>query len=315
MTDIDRDLRDRMRRTTEAEHHVPRPSRELVRRAHLRRARTTLLAGAAALAVVIGGFVGTRALSSDEALPPANSNEIDTVTPTPTTAPPAQNAMLRSPVGPGRYFVDPDGDDSTPLRVTFQGAATEGWMNWFGAVKYLPGDADGFTGLSITTVSNLVGDGCRDHTALDPPVGPTVDDLATALSRLAPFEVTEPPTDVTLFGYEGKHLELTVPALRVRGGGDATLSKNIAEFTDCVEGELHSWISPINDRSSGLLAHSSGSPLGAFNAYQVPGQTEEFWILDVEGTRLVFVSFDTPQSPDADVAERNAIFDSIRIEP
>ena len=36
---------------------------------------------------------------------------------------------------PGRYFVDPDGDDTTPLRVTYQVAA-EGWAAWFGAVKY-----------------------------------------------------------------------------------------------------------------------------------------------------------------------------------
>ena len=69
-------------------------------------------------------------------------------------------------------------------------------------------------------------------------MGPTVDDLAAALSQLAPFEVTAPPTDVTLFGYPGKHLELTVPALPVTGGGDGR------EFADCIGGKLHSWISP-----------------------------------------------------------------------
>lgn len=35
----------------------------------------------------------------------------------------------------------------------------------------------------------------------------------------------------------------------------------------------------------------------------------------MEGTRLVFVKTDSPQSPTQDVAERDAIFDSIRIEP
>jgi hypothetical protein len=184
-------------------------------------------------------------------------------------------------------------------------------LSWFGAVKFLPGDADGFTGLSITTVTNLVSDGCRDHTPLDPPVGPAVDDLAIALSQLAPFDVTAPPTDVTLLGYPGKHLELTVPALPVIGAGQ----RNLAQFTDCVEGELHSWISPINDRSDGLLGQSAGWMPGSFNGYQAPGQTEEFWILDVEGTRVVLASFDSPLSPVTDIVERNAIFDSIRIEP
>ena len=166
-------------------------------------------------------------------------------------------------------------------------------------------------------MTNVVTDGCRDHTALDPPVGPTVADLASALSQLEPFEVTAPPTDVTLLGYHGKHLELTVPALPVTGAGASSASFNSVRFTDCVDGELYSWISPINDnRSNGLLAHSPIGPTpGAFNAYQAPGQTEEFWILDVDGTRVVIVSFTTPGAPAADIAERDAMFDSIRIEP
>ena len=151
--------------------------------------------------------------------------------------------------------------------------------------------------LSITTVTNLVTDGCLDHTPLEPPVGPTVDDLATALSQLAPFEVTAPPTDVTLLGYPGKHLELTVPDLGFTGGGEA-------QFADCLDGELHSWISPLNDNGA-----------TSFSGYDGPGETEEFWILDVEGTRLVLVKFDSPQSSAEDLAERDAIFDSIRIEP
>jgi Tol biopolymer transport system component len=72
MADMERDLRDMMQRTADDVQHVPRPSRGLVRRARLRRARTTVLAGTAALALVIGGFAGARSLSSDEALPPAN---------------------------------------------------------------------------------------------------------------------------------------------------------------------------------------------------------------------------------------------------
>ena len=186
------------------------------------------------------------------------------------------------PLKPGRYFIDPDGDVTTPLRVTYEVAA-EGWSAWFGAVKFA---SPGITTLSITTVTNVVSNGCLDHDPLEPPVGPTVDDLASALSELAPFEVTAPPTDVTLFGYPGKHLELAVPV-----GG----------FADCLDGALHSWISPLNG--------------GAFSGYDGPGQTEEFWILDVEGTRLVLVKLDSPDTPAQDVAERDAMFDSISIQP
>lgn len=241
-----------------------------------------LLVAAAAVAVAVVGTLLVALGNDDE-------EQVETAT-SPPTAAPAQDvtevpgASEGFPeLEPGRYFVDPDGDDTTPLRVTYQ--VPEGWSAWFGAVKFVT-RGDGFTGLSIATVTNVVSDGCRDHTPLDPPVGPTVADLATALSQLAPFEVTAPPTDVTLFGYEGQHLELTVPD---RG------------FADCLNGELHSWIAPIND--------------GSFSGYDGPGQTEEFWILDVEGTRLVLVRFDSALSPAEDVAERDAIFNSIRIEP
>lgn len=242
-----------------------------------------LVAAAAAVVAVVGALL--VAASGDD------DDPVDTVTSTPTTAAP-QNIFEVSGGGeafpelePGRYFIDPDGDDTTPLRVTFDVAA-EGWLAWFGAARF----ADvGSTNLTITTVTNLVGDGCLDHTPLEPPVGPTVDDLATALSQLAPFEVTAAPTDVTVLGYPGKHLELTVPD---RG------------FADCLDGELHSWISPLNDDGA-----------TSFYGYGGSGQTEEFWILDVQGTRLVLMKFDAPQAPAKDVAERDAIFDTIRIEP
>ena len=175
--------------------------------------RWLLVAAAAAVVAVVGTLL-VAAGGDDE-------DPVDTVTPPTTAAPapaPAQDvnecfelAEAFPDLEPGLYFIDPDGDDTTPLRVTYQVAA-EDWSAWFGAVKTT---GPGATMLTITTLNNLVTDGCLDFTPLDPPVGPTVDDLATALSQLAPFEVTAPPTDVTLLGYPGKHLELTVPDLRV----------------------------------------------------------------------------------------------------
>lgn len=72
MTDLERDLRDMMNQTAGGVQHVPRPSRGLVRRARLRQARTAALAGAAVVALVIGGFAGAGSLTSDRAIPPAN---------------------------------------------------------------------------------------------------------------------------------------------------------------------------------------------------------------------------------------------------
>jgi hypothetical protein len=213
----------------------------------------------------------------------------------PSPTPTVQDVMELAdfaPLEPGTYFIDPDDDRSTPLRVVYE-VTVEGWSQWIGAAKF---SDRGHVGASITTVTNLVRDGCRDHRPADPRVGPGVDDLATALADLAPFRVTSPPTDVTVYGYRGKHLELTVPDLRVEGEADHR------RFADCLGGDLHSWI---------------GTPaFGAFYGYNAePGFTEEFWILDVDGTRVMIAAERSPSSPAEDVSELRAILDSIRIEP
>jgi hypothetical protein len=197
-----------------------------------------------------------------------------------------------APLEPGTYFIDPDLDPSTPLRVVYEIPA-EGWSMWIGAAKFA---GDGHVSVSITTVSNLVTDGCRDHAWADPPVGPSVDDLATALADLAPFHVTSPDEDVTIYGYRGKYLELTVPK-------DQPFSDDGA-FIGCEVGKLESWVAAIDTE-----------PRDAFYGYSGPGFTEEFWILDVEGTRLMIEAGRSPDSPPEDLAELNAILDSIRIEP
>ena len=94
-------------------------------------------------------------------------------------------------------------------------------------------------------------DGCTNHAGAYPPVGPTVDDMATALAALKPFDLTKPPTAVTAYGFSGKYLELTVPDIAFEVSGDDTV------FTDCTDGELWSWI---------------GKPLGfAFYGSSHPG--------------------------------------------
>lgn len=197
------------------------------------------------------------------------------------------------PLAPGEYFLDPDLDPSTPLRVLYEVAA-DGWSSWIGAAK-LAGPEH--VGVSISTVTNVVRHGCSDHSWSDPAVGPTVDDLAAALADLEPFEVTSPPAEVFAYGHRGMHLELTVPDLPVEGAGEDR------SFTGCTDGQLKSWVAAIDIE-----------PGDAFYGYTGPGYVEEIWILDVEGTRLMIAAERSAASHTDDVEEMRTILDSIRIE-
>ena len=91
------------------------------------------------------------------------------------------------------------------------------------------------------------------------------------------------------YGYSGKHLAWTVPDIA---------------FDHCDAGDVRSWIAPMDTAEKG----------DAFYGYTGPGFTEDFWILDVDGTRLMIASERSAGSPSKDLAEQAALLDSIRIE-
>lgn len=256
------------------------------------------LVAAIVIGIVAGcGSSGPGATSNPTISPPPTPTLTPSPAPTLSSTPTIQDVMQLpglSPIEPGIYFMDPDLDPSTPLRVVFE--VPEGWSQWAGTVKF--NDDGGHVAVSITTVVNLVSDGCTDHSWADPPVGPSVDDLAAALATLAPFQVTSPPKDVTIYGYSGKHLELTVPEMPVEDIGDRV-------FTGCVGRQLKSWVAPFD----------TAEPGDAFYGYTGPGYSEEFWLLDVGGTRLMIAAERSLGAPSEDVAELQAILGSIRIEP
>jgi len=235
-------------------------------------------------------LIALAACSSAPATSPASSAAATTSS-EPSQTPTVQDVMELpefAPLDPGTYVIHPD--SSTRLRVTYE-VPSEGWAAWTGAVKW-DDVAHRLDAVAITTVTNLVRDGCSDHSYADPPVGPSVDDLASGLAELAPFRVTSPPKDVTVDGYRGKHLEWTIPK---------NFPMDHEGFAGCVEGNLNGWFGALGD--------------GPFGGYTGPGYREEFWILDVDGTRLVIAAERSPGLPSRDLAELQSILDSIRIEP
>ena len=225
--------------------------------------------------------------------PKATPRPSPTAVPAPTYPMDVMDVPDFSPLEVETYFVQPVGTD---IQV-FYTIPTEGWNSWFGGFK-LGSESDppnSVVGFGILNVTNVVQDGCTGHVAADPPVGPTVDDMAAALADLSPFVLTKPPSDVTVDGFRGKHLQLTVPDLELGGSADDP------EFTDCTDGELWSYI---------------GKPLSfPSHGYSHPGQVEDYWLLDVDGTRLMIGTLTSPGSSEGDIAELHSILDSIDIVP
>jgi hypothetical protein len=192
-------------------------------------------------------------------------------------------------VEPGVYLVDPDGDLESGPQVRFT-IAGEGWRAWVGTYKE---ETEGRTvGVTIAEVADVVADPCHRHTWKDP--GPTVDDLAEALAALPGFEVLAAPREASLAGHAGKRLTLRVPDLAYEPDRG---------FTACNGGYFYGWRAP------------TGRDRSPTRYYQGPGQTLELWVLDVDGSRLLIEANRFPDSPAGDVAELQAILDSLDIRP
>ena len=141
--------------------------------------------------------------------------------------------------------------------------------------------------LGVYPVESVYGDPCQWQGSLpDPPVGPTVDDFATALVGQAMRDATV--ADVTLDGYSGKRVTLHTPA--------------DINFADCDLRIFGTWTEAgSNDPSR----YSQG-----------PGQVEDVYIIDVEGTRTILDASWFPDRSDPEsVAEITDIIDSIDFQP
>ena len=184
------------------------------------------------------------------------------------------------PVDAGIYSV---GSDFFHAPVTVSFVVPAGWLSCTNNAGLLC-PADGTGGVIIWVVTNVVADPC-DNTALrNPAVGPTVEDLVTAISSL-PWSAITPPTDITVDGFRGMELEVTAPPSSPCVGMDG-----FATWTTTLTPDMAADVSP--------------------------GERIRLRILDVDGTRVVIeghYALGTTSSQDR--AEINAIIDSVRIEP
>ena len=216
------------------------------------RRRLVLTAAAAVIAVIgVTGIVfATNNASSDDDQPQPLS-EATTVASTTTAAPTTTVAPTLETV---RFPVT-----SAAIPVTFtvpdDWTIAEGWSAYTGGFGAAAG---GLTGVVFDEISNVYTDGCQ-WKLFDPPVGPTVDDLVAAWANVPELNPTA-PVDITVDGYAGKQIELTVP-----------------DYTGCNGGNkfgLYQIPSDQTPEEPGFWA-------------QGPNEHNQVWVLDVDGTRLV----------------------------
>ena len=182
------------------------------------------------------------------------------------------------PVDAGIYAVG--SDFQIPVSVSF--VVPPGWLSCANNAGLLC-PADGTGGVNIFIVTNVVADPCDETALRDPSVGPTVEDLVTAISSL-PWSAVTPPTDITVDGFHGKEFEVTAPTSSPCVGTD----------------DIATWATVLSDRANSVA----------------PGERIRLRILDVRGTRVVIAGTYLPGTTSLQhLAEINAIIDSVRIEP
>jgi hypothetical protein len=196
--------------------------------------------GLAAFAVVlaVGGlyfaFSGSDGQVVDQTTVPTPTTVLTTVPITPTLLPgPGQE-----PVGmdPGLYFVDADGDPSTPAGGTFV-IEGPGWIGSSeGANRGEYGGAYGVM-LHVNQIDEPYTPGCEGSGGKPMAAGSTAVDLADGYAASG-FTVREAPAPVSAFGQDGFHVVVEVQCFGF-GGGHSNLLVNSGDV-------METWIFDMN---------------------------------------------------------------------
>jgi hypothetical protein len=241
-------------------------------------------AAAVVVALVLGTqFLGRPAPGGAGGAPSAEPS----ATPTPDTTPsPAAEAGL--PEGP---FVVTGADD--PVQVTLD-IASSGWV----ALREFDAVSKGDDGLDppksvgaallawawpAGTAFNVYGDPCQWLTTIPETPATTPDEIAAAFATQASTDATA-PVDVTVGGFAGKAITLHVPM-----SYEVPNATREEEFADC-------------DQDVFAFYGLEGEDTEHARNAQGPGQVDELWILDVDGSIVILDAAYGPAAP-ADLVE------------
>jgi len=268
-------LSDRVLQAALDEIHVTRQRRAWWPARRLSPMNTAMKVAIAAAAVVVLAIAGFNLLpgGGPGGTVPTPS---PTLTSTPSPSPASFGSHAFGALEPGTYVLD----TVQPFRITFSVPA--GWEKLIApsTIWAAPGsDAR----LGFMSVDNVFVDPCQpDLGLMDPPVGPTVDDLVTALGGVAGLEAAT-PADISVGGFAGKRVDLSVIGT----------------------------VDPCPAVETAFLRGNAGTL-----DVPAPGLDDDYrlLIIDVDGQRLAMPQVARTAATAANRAELQAIVDSIEIE-
>ncbi len=230
------------------------------------------------IAAAAAAFVVLIVLIGIWFLPPTDRTPGPADQPTTTVAP--TRSFPETDLEAGTYRIEPSESSVAGVTLTLP----DGWEAPYGlpyAIKHSEEDQELF--FYFVTVDRIFSDPCVGVEGGE--IGPSVDDLVMALVE-QPLTETSEPIDTTLGGLPATRIDLTVPA-----GFDT--SECNALFG------LQIWYSQSVDNYFVLLEDGTAS----------------VYVLDVNGERQVFLTQYRAATRAEDIAEMQAIIDSIKIDP
>jgi hypothetical protein len=250
----------------------------------LRPMNPTLRIASAIAAVVLVALIGYNLLSTT---PTQVGGPVATATPspTPTTVASSAAASTSSPAYTWPGTLDAGTYTTSllwqlPFELTF--TVPDGWES-----RDVEIIKDPVTSLAVNLVGNVYSDPC-DTTPREPALGPSVDDLVTAIQSMPGLDVTTP-----------------TPVQFDRRTNGTYLEFDLREDAPCGIGSYRLWLDPEGVHKPGV---AKGPPY-----WTVKRAHNRLWILDVGGVRLVISALSSPAATAADLAELQSIVDSLSV--
>jgi hypothetical protein len=191
---------------------------------------------------------------------------------TPTPAP----LPSSGPLAPGSYVM------TANAQVPFTFTVPAGWLLSTDGFVIKHKDGPGEVAFTSWEITHIFGNACHWKGTVDAVAGTNLDSFASSLAGQQE-QGTSGPTDVTFAGYPAKRVVLAEPA-----GFDASA---------CDDGVVRPWPDVGGDVTGGWR--------------QRPGQTDDVYMLDVKGKRVVIDAWHFPGTSEADITEMEEILASI----